>query len=40
LDKNKLKEEYDSGDGEHLNILGYKLIGTSLAEFIREKQFF
>ena len=29
-----LKKDYDSGDHEHLNITGYKLIGTKLAELL------
>lgn len=35
---NKVKETYDSGDNEHLNIEGYKLIGMCLASLIIEKR--
>lgn len=34
---NRLKDEFDSGDGEHLNINGYKAIGTGLAELLLKK---
>lgn len=35
--KRKVKEEYDSGDNEHLNVEGYKVIGIKLAELLVEK---
>lgn len=39
FDQNKrtVKEEYDSGDSEHLNMEGYKVIGIKLAELLIEK---
>lgn len=36
--KNKVREDYDSGDNEHLNVEGYKVIGLALAKLLQEKK--